>query len=145
MFRWVKKLTVVSLHICQTKSHESQIIHLLPSSTRFSLSVANYSPRSLDDPSSSPSLPGTIVGNQEISKLKIPHCLCERDFWSGDWSSKKMEQNYMDPHKHGFHSHLTLLNKTKEMLISRVHVVMRTFFLGKIGRWVSRVRWKIYN
>ena len=60
MFRWVKKLTFVLLHICQTKNHESQIIHLLPPSTRFSLSVANYSPISLDDTSSSPSLLGNF-------------------------------------------------------------------------------------
>ena len=42
-----------------------------------------------------------------------------------------LEQNDMYPYKHGFPSHLPKLTKTEEMLISRIHVVINTFFLGK--------------
>ena len=81
-----------------------------------------------------------IYGKYEWSWLNTLHHLCEKYCQKRDWIGKKLDQNYMNPYKHVFPSHLPILTGIEEMLISHVRNVMKTFLLWKkwaIGFQVS--------
>ena len=51
----------------------------------------------------------------------------------------------MDPYTYGFPSHLPLITKKEEMLISCIFVVMKTLFLEKSDGGVLRFSCRVYN